>query len=176
MNSSLVSTALRPIFGIGRIVTWSRSISANISVIPSVRLAPGSRGLVRQSSSIRSASSALVIHTFLPVTDQPPSTFLANVEMLVVSVPASGSVTANDVCRSPVTTRGRKRCFRSSEPCWMIGSNPKMPMCTALQPPMPAPDAEISCSTMAASVTPRPPPPYSSGMVRPSQPPSATAS
>ena len=108
MNSSLVSTALRPILGIGRIVTCSRSISANISVIPAVRLAPGSRGLVRQSSSIRSASRALVIHTFLPVTRQPPSTFLANVEMLVVSVPASGSVTANDVCSSPVDDPGQE--------------------------------------------------------------------
>jgi hypothetical protein len=101
---------------------------------------------------------------------------LANVEMFVVSVPASGSVTANEVCRSPVTTLGRKRCFKSSLPWWMIGSNPKIPMCTALQPPIPAPDAEISCSTMAASVTPSPPPPYSSGTVRPSQPPLATAS
>ena len=116
-----------------------------------------------------------MIQTFLPVTRQPPSTFVANVEMLVVSVPASGSVTAKRDVQVAGGTRGRKRCFRSSVPCWMIGSKPKMPMCTALQPFMPAPDAEISCSTMAASVTPSPPPPYSSGMVRPSQPPLATA-
>ena len=57
----------------------------------------------------------------------------------------------------------------------MIGSKPKMPMCTALHAFIPPPDAEISCSTIAASVTPRPPPPYSSGMVMPSQPASATA-
>jgi hypothetical protein len=50
-----------------------------------------------------------------------------------------------------------------------------MPMCTALHPFMPAPDAAISCSTMAASVTPSPPPPYSVGIVMPSQPASATA-
>ena len=124
---------------------------------------------------MRSASCALVIHTFLPDTSQPPSTFLAKVRMLVVSVPASGSVTANEVCSSPVTTRGRYLRFISSEPWWMIGSNPKMPMCTALHPPMPAPDAAISRSTIAASVTPRPPPPYSSGTVRPIQPPSAMA-
>ena len=40
---------------------------------------------------------------------------------------------------------------------------------------MPAPEAAISRSTIAASVTPMPPPPYSSGMVSPSQPPSTTA-
>ena len=32
--------------------------------------------------------------------------------MFVVSVPASGSVTANEMCRSPDVTRGRNRCFR----------------------------------------------------------------
>ena len=94
----------------------------------------------------------------------------------MVSVPASGSVTAKDTCRSPLAARGRKRRLRDSEPCSMIGWKPKMPMCTALQPPMPAPEAAISCSTMAASVTPSPPPPYSSGMVRPSQPAFCTAS
>jgi len=100
---------------------------------------------------------------------------LAKVVMPVVSVPASGSVTAKEMCRSPVGTRGRKRCFNCSEPCRMIGSKPKMPMCTALQAFIPPPEAEISYSTIDASVTPRPPPPYSSGMVMPSQPALATA-
>ena len=174
MNSSLVLTALRPSLGISRICTCSGSISAKSSVMPSVFLAPSSFLAVRTSSSIRSACCALVIQTFLPVTRKPPSTFLAKVVMPVVSVPASGSVTAKQMCRSPVGTRGRNRCFRSSVPCRMIGSKPKMPMCTALQAFMPPPEAEISCSTMAASVTPSPPPPYSSGIVMPSQPAFAT--
>src|SRR5262245_10116706 len=38
------------------------------------------------------------------------------------------------------------------------------------QPLVPAPDAAMSCSISAASVTPRPEPPYSSGMIAPSQP------
>ncbi len=95
--------------------------------------------------------------------------------MPVVSVPASGSVTAKEMCRSPLGTRGRKRSLRLSLPCRMIGSKPKIPMCTALQAFMPPPEAEISCSTIAASVTPSPPPPYCSGMVMPSQPALATA-
>ena len=68
MNSSLVSTALRPILGIGRICTCSRSIGANSRVSPSVFFVTCALGVVRQSSSMRSASCALVIHTFLPVT------------------------------------------------------------------------------------------------------------
>ena len=40
---------------------------------------------------------------------------------------------------------------------------------------VPAPAAQISCSMMAASVTPSPEPPYSSGMIMPSQPPAAKA-
>jgi hypothetical protein len=146
---------------------------ANISVRP--RCALPSRGEVRTSRNIRSASWALVIHTFLPETSQPPSTLRAWVVRLSVSVPASGSVTAKETCRSPETARGRNRCLRLSLPCRISGSKPKMPMWTAEQPDMPAPDAEISRSTMAASCTPSPPPPYSSGMLRPSQPASATA-
>src|SRR2546421_285466 len=37
-------------------------------------------------------------------------------------------------------------------------------------PLVPAPAAQISCSRRAASVTPSPEPPYSSGMIAPSQP------
>ncbi len=40
---------------------------------------------------------------------------------------------------------------------------------------MPAPEAQISWSISAASVTPSPAPPYSSGIVMPSQPLSAKA-
>jgi hypothetical protein len=175
MNSSLVSTALRPSFGILRTVTRSRSIGAKNSVIPSVRFGLSSRGDVRHRMISRSASWALVIQTFFPEIDQPPSTFFAKVEMVEVSVPASGSVTANETWRSPSTSRGRNRFFRSALPCLMIDSNPKIPMWTALHPFIPAPEGATSRSTIAASVTPRPPPPYSAGTVSPSQPPSTTA-
>ncbi len=72
MNSSLELTALRPIFLIGRMSTWSRSRSVRNSVMPSVFLAPrfskSSGDSVRVSSRIFSDSSALEIHTLRPLT------------------------------------------------------------------------------------------------------------
>ena len=68
MNSSLELTALRPIFLIGRMSTWSRSRSVRNSVMPSVFLVTSSYGVVRVSSRIFSDSSALEIHTLRPLT------------------------------------------------------------------------------------------------------------
>ena len=48
-------------------------------------------------------------------------------------------------------------------------------MCSAEAPDKPAPDSAIVCIMIAASVMPRPAPPYSSGMAMPSQPASAKA-
>ena len=48
--------------------------------------------------------------------------------------------------------------------------SPKMVRCIVLQPFMPAPEAATSSSRSDASVMPRPPPPYSSGIAIPSQP------
>ena len=52
---------------------------------------------------------------------------------------------------------------------------PKIDRWMAEQPFIAAPDAATSSSTIDASVMPRPPPPYSSGMAMPTQPPSAIA-
>ena len=68
MNTSLEETALRPIFLMGRMSMWSRSISVRNSDIPSVGLAASSLGVVRVSSRIFSDSSALEIHTLRPLT------------------------------------------------------------------------------------------------------------
>jgi hypothetical protein len=51
-----------------------------------------------------------------------------------------------------------------------------MVRCMELAPFMPAPEAETSSSSSEASVMPNPCPPYSSGVVMPSQPPWAKAS
>ena len=96
--------------------------------------------------------------------------------MAVVSVPASGSVTPKATCSRPATTSGRYASRSASLPCFTTGFIPKIDMCSALQPFMAAPDAATSSSTIDASVMPRPPPPYSSGMAMPIQPPSAIAS
>ena len=55
------------------------------------------------------------------------------------------------------------------------GSIPKIDRWMAEQPFIAAPDAATSSSTIDASVMPRPPPPYCSGMAMPTQPPSAMA-
>jgi hypothetical protein len=50
-----------------------------------------------------------------------------------------------------------------------------MLMCTVEQAAKAPAEAPIVCIMIAASVTPRPAPPYSGGMVMPSHPPSAIA-
>ena len=67
------------------------------------------------------------------------------------------------------------RLFCSSVPNTTTGLSPKMFMCSAEAPDKPAPDCAIACIISAASVMPRPEPPYSSGMAMPSQPASANA-
>ena len=53
---------------------------------------------------------------------------------------------------------------------------PKIDRWIELAPFMPPPERATSSSSSVASVMPRPWPPYSSGMVMPSQPPLAMAS
>ena len=67
----------------------------------------------------------------------------------------------------------RRRC--SSVPNTTTGLSPNTFICTAEAPDMPAPDSAMVRIMIAASVMPRPEPPYSSGMQMPSQPASASA-
>ena len=68
---------------------------------------------------------------------------------------------------------GRNASFSRSLPNLTTGFSPKIVRCSAEHPFMAAPLRATSRSTIAASAMPRPPPPYSSGMATPSQPPSA---
>ncbi len=65
---------------------------------------------------------ALVIHTFWPLTTQPPSTFSALVLIREVSTPAVGSVTPKAIRISPLASFGNHSCFIFSEPCRTIGA------------------------------------------------------
>jgi hypothetical protein len=100
---------------------------------------------------------------------------MARVLMRDVSVPASGSVTPNATWRSPAAARGRNVSFRRSLPNFTTGFRPNMVRCNADDPFIAAPDAATRLSTSAHSVMPRPPPPNSSGIATPSQPPAAIA-
>jgi hypothetical protein len=67
------------------------------------------------------------------------------------------------------------RAFCSAVPNTTTGIGPKMFICTADAPVMPAPDCAMACIITAASATPSPAPPTASGMQMPSQPSSAIA-
>ena len=75
-----------------------------------------------------------------------------------------------------MTIRGNVAAFISSEPKTTTGCMPKIDMWMALAAFIPPPERATSSARIVASVMPRPCPPYSSGIVMPSQPPPATAS
>jgi hypothetical protein len=86
-----------------------------------------------------------------------------------------GSVTPKQALSLPSISGGSQRRFCSALPKTTTGCRPKMFMCTADAPDRPAPVAEMVCIIKAASLMPRPAPPYSSGIAMPSQPESASA-
>ena len=135
---------------------------------------PLSLSPVRAMRSTTCDSSAFDVQILRPWIFQPPlPSGSARVEMRPVSVPASGSVTPNATCSSPAAARGRNVSRKRSLPNFTTGLSPNTVRCTAEHPFIAAPLAAISWSITAASVMPRPPPPYSSGIARPTQPPLA---
>ncbi len=64
-------------------------MSITIVVMP---LCLGASGLVRTVAKPKPARCAPLVHTFWPLTSQPPSTRVARVLMPAASEPASGSL------------------------------------------------------------------------------------
>ncbi|MCY1561871.1 hypothetical protein D9M68_991870 [compost metagenome] len=89
--------------------------------------------------------------------------------------PVLGSVTPKQALFSPLMIGGNQRAFCSALPCTTTGCRPNTFMCTAEAPDNPAPDPEMVSIISAASLIPRPAPPYSWGMAMPSQPSLASA-
>src|SRR5262249_18107442 len=174
MKSSLESTAARPSLSIRRTVHAVRSRSVKKRVIPSKGRASW-RGEVRASRRIFSACWALVVQTFWPLTTQQSPVCSAQVVMRDVSEPAVGSVTPKASSSSPAAIPGRQPRFIRSEPKWTTGAGGNMKKWTGEAPLVPAPERQTACMTTAASVIPSPAPPYSSGMMVPSQPRLASA-
>ena len=100
---------------------------------------------------------------------------VACVVRLAVSRPASGSVTPKHILSWLAISRGISLRFCSAVPNFTKGIGPKMFRWSALAPVNPAPLSATACMAMAASVTPRPEPPSSTGMAAPSHPASAMA-
>ena len=167
MKSSLLSTELRPILGIERIVTRSRSMGAKkgqaVGLLRALVLGLGAREQQHALGLVGVGDPHLL------AADRPAT----------VDLGGEGGQVQWCRCRR----RARSPRTRSAGRPWTrAGEEALLQVLAAVgqdrleaedadvhrpQPPMPAPDAAISRSTMAASVTPSPPPPYSSGIVRP---------
>src|SRR3981081_435714 len=94
-------------------------------------------------------------------------------DLLAMDEIATGNT--NHHVSAPATSRRTQLPFCSGVPFTTIGCGPNRLMCTAEVADIPPPWLATSCIMIAASVTPRPEPPNSSGIVMPSQPASAIA-
>src|SRR3954451_5555338 len=111
------------------------------------------------------ASWAYVVHTFWPVTFQPPFDFTALVLSEARSDPDSGSEKPWHQISSADRIGLRKRCFWSSVPC-AITTGPPITSPSTLATPG-AFWRAISSLKIACSISVAPRPPYSFGHDRP---------
>ena len=90
----------------------------------------GASGSVRTVASPHWQCWARLVHTFCPVTRQPPSTFLAAVRTAAASEPAPGSENSWHHITWPRSTGSTQRSRWSSVPAWAMVSatQPVMPM------------------------------------------------
>src|SRR3546814_19835611 len=95
--------------------------------------------------------------------------------ILVVSNPASGSVTPKQAFCSPATSGFSQRCFCSGVPCTTTACGPNKLIWIAEAAEKPTPEDVTLCIINAASSTPSQEPPPAPGMVLPSPPPPALA-
>ena len=91
-------------------------MSMTIVVMPSCF---GASGSVRTVAKPVPATCAPLVHTFWPLTSQPPSTRVARVLMPAASEPASGSLNSWHQISSWRSAGGTQRATWSSVPCWM---------------------------------------------------------
>src|SRR5215208_1230911 len=118
------------------------------------------------------ASWANVVHTFWPVTRQPPLSLTAFVFSDARSDPDSGSENPWHQISSADRIGSRNRSFCSSVPCVMT-TGPPMTRPRTLAGDG-APMRAISSLKIACSMSVTPRPPYSLGHDRPVQPPSCS--
>ena len=120
-NTSLKNTSLNSepplvIFS-GRTSTPSACMSMAIIVMPSCL---GTSGLVRTVAKPMPATWAPEVHTFWPLTSQPPSTRVALVLTPAASEPASGSLNSWHQMTSWFSAGSTQRSSWSWVPYWMI--------------------------------------------------------
>ena len=115
--------------------------------------------MVRASNKIFSATCAVEIQTFWPLTTYFSPNRAARVFNCVVLRPVLGSVTAKQDLSAPETIPGSMRLHCSGVPNTTTGLSPNTFMWIAEAPDMPAPDSAIVRIMIAASRMPSPEPP-----------------
>jgi hypothetical protein len=103
-----------------------------------------------------------------PLSTQSVPSRRAVVVMLCEFEPASGSVIPKAMIVSPLARPGSQRCFCSGVPNRPMIVPLMAGETTIISSPQPA--ALSSSQTVASSYMPAPPPPYSSGRLRPRKP------
>ncbi len=156
----------------GRISTPGESSRTMNWLSPACRCA-GSSGAERASAKKASAWWAPEVHSLVPVMRQPPSTSTALVFTLARSDPDSGSLMPMAQQISPRAMPGRNRRFCSSVP--YLSSDGAACRSATHWAATGAPTARSSSVTTKRSMKVRPCPPYSVGMVMPTQPRAARA-
>ncbi len=113
----------------------------------------GTSGLVRTVAKPQRLTWAPDVHTFWPLTSQPPSTLVALVFTPAASEPASGSLKSWHQIHSWRRVGGTQRCTWSSSPCWIRVriTQPVMPYAGFFTPAAANSSSMTSCSTGLAS-------------------------
>jgi len=142
---------------------------------PRVRFGAFSMGVVLVTKTIPLARSAPEMKVLRPLTTYPSPSFTAKVCVFRVLVPASGSVKAKQNSM-PLAIFGRYFSFWLSFPCLAMEKPPKTEVKQRNHVPASPQLSEVRVSIASImSNIPMPPPPYFSGMGKPTKPASTKA-
>ena len=120
-------------------------------------------------------AKALILDVAPGLLDAPIERQLSELDLRAADYFSGTQALSSTRKLSPLPILGRPSRFICSEPKWMTGAGGNMKKWTGDAPLVAAPDRQIACRMIAASVMPSPAPPYCSGMIVPSQPRSAKA-
>ena len=113
----------------------------------------GLSGSVRTVANPRLQNAAPLVHTFCPLTSQPPSVLVARVRIPAASEPAPGSLNSWHHTYSCSRLRRIHRSIWSSSACWVMVwmTQPPIPYCGRFTPAAASSSSITSCSTALAA-------------------------
>ncbi len=153
-NTSLKKTSLKSALPViwrnGRTSTPGACMSMTIVVMPACF---GASGLVRTVASPRWQYWAPLVHTFCPLTIQPPSTRVPRVVTAAASDPASGSLNSWHQTYSPMSVLKTQRSTWSGVAYWftVMMFHPVMPRPGTFTPAARSSSSITICSTAPAA-------------------------